>query len=128
MRTWLNAARSYIEPVEIGHVMRALGIGRVLEAKAPGFKRGDLVRDPRSRNLETSGRLIRVSGVWSFGLARILARISQRFEGTQVGVLLLPIWLERCLWRKLIGAGRLQEAETSIIWDYSVCLVSAKKS
>lgn len=43
MRNWLNAARSYIEPVEIGATMRALGIGRVLDSKDPKFKKGDLV-------------------------------------------------------------------------------------
>ena len=30
MRTWMNAGRSYVPPVEIGEVMRALGIGRVV--------------------------------------------------------------------------------------------------
>jgi len=30
MRGWLNDARSYVEPVKIGAVMRAGGIGTVL--------------------------------------------------------------------------------------------------
>lgn len=43
MRNWLNATRSYIEPVEIGATMRALGIGHVIDSKDPKFKPGDLV-------------------------------------------------------------------------------------
>ena len=45
MRGWLNDKRSYLPPVQIGEVMRAGGIGLVLEA-GPGskFKKGDAVR------------------------------------------------------------------------------------
>jgi len=43
MRNWLNDARSYIEPIKLGAVMRALGIGRVVESKSDKFKAGDLV-------------------------------------------------------------------------------------
>ncbi len=41
MRTWLNAGRSYVPPVEIGEVMRALGVGHVIESRHPGFAVGD---------------------------------------------------------------------------------------
>ncbi|MGA8544375.1 MAG: NADP-dependent oxidoreductase [Mycobacterium sp.] len=43
MRTWMNAGRSYVPPVEIGAVMRALGIGRVSESRHSGFAVGDEV-------------------------------------------------------------------------------------
>ncbi|KAF1065348.1 MAG: putative NADP-dependent oxidoreductase YfmJ [Variovorax sp.] len=43
MRGWLNDARSYIPPVEIGAVMRAGGIGRVIASKNPQFAVGDTV-------------------------------------------------------------------------------------
>jgi NADPH-dependent curcumin reductase len=43
MRAWMNAGRSYIAPVEIGDVMRAAGIGHVLESAHPRFKPGDCV-------------------------------------------------------------------------------------
>jgi hypothetical protein len=43
MRTWLNEGRSYVPPVGIGEVMRAIGIGRVIASGAPGFKVGDHV-------------------------------------------------------------------------------------
>jgi NADPH-dependent curcumin reductase CurA len=41
MRTWMNAGRSYVPPVEIGEVMRALGVGHVVESRHPGFFVGD---------------------------------------------------------------------------------------
>ncbi|KAI0359820.1 alcohol dehydrogenase [Trametes cingulata] len=44
MRGWLNDARSYIPPVQIGEVMRALVLGEVLEAGAGSqFEKGDIV-------------------------------------------------------------------------------------
>ncbi len=43
MRTWMNAGRSYVPPVQIGEVMRALGIGRVAESRHPGFAVGEQV-------------------------------------------------------------------------------------
>jgi NADPH-dependent curcumin reductase CurA len=43
MRGWMNEGRSYIKPVEIGEVMRAGGIGRVVTSHAKGFTAGDLV-------------------------------------------------------------------------------------
>jgi NADPH-dependent curcumin reductase len=43
MRAWMNAGRSYIPPVEIGEVMRAAGIGRVVESRHPGYQVGDCV-------------------------------------------------------------------------------------
>src|SRR6201992_3444012 len=41
MRTWMNAGRSYVPPVEIGEVMRALGVGHVVESQHPEFAVGD---------------------------------------------------------------------------------------
>jgi NADPH-dependent curcumin reductase len=43
MRGWMNAGRSYIEPVEIGRVMRALSLGRVIASQNEKFVIGDLV-------------------------------------------------------------------------------------
>ncbi len=43
MRGWMNEGKSYIAPVEIGAVMRAGGIGRVVASKNPGFAVGDTV-------------------------------------------------------------------------------------
>jgi NADPH-dependent curcumin reductase len=43
MRGWMNEARSYVPPVGIGEVMRAGGIGRVIESRHPNFIVGELV-------------------------------------------------------------------------------------
>jgi len=43
MRGWMSAERSYIPPVEIGAVMRALTLARVIVSRHPGFAEGDLV-------------------------------------------------------------------------------------
>lgn len=43
MRGWMNEGKSYIEPVQIGDVMRAGTVGEVIESKAEGFAKGDKV-------------------------------------------------------------------------------------
>ena len=43
MRGWMNAGTSYIDPVEVGDVMRAGAVGRVVACEHPGFAVGDYV-------------------------------------------------------------------------------------
>ena len=43
MRGWMNAGPSYIEAVEVGDVMRAGCVGRVVDSRHPGFEPGDHV-------------------------------------------------------------------------------------
>ncbi len=43
MRGWMNDARSYVPPVGIGEVMRALGAGEVVASRHPGIAVGDRV-------------------------------------------------------------------------------------
>jgi NADPH-dependent curcumin reductase CurA len=43
MRGWMNEGKSYIPPVGIGEVMRALGAGKVIASKFPGIAAGDFV-------------------------------------------------------------------------------------
>jgi len=43
MRGWVNDAKSYIPPVELGAVMRAGTVGTVIESKHPDYKKGDFV-------------------------------------------------------------------------------------
>ncbi|HTE52843.1 MAG TPA: NADP-dependent oxidoreductase [Kofleriaceae bacterium] len=43
MRGWMNEGKSYVPPVGIGEVMRAGGVGRVLESRYPGLAVGDHV-------------------------------------------------------------------------------------
>ena len=79
MRGWMNEGRSYIEPVGLGEVMRAGGVGRVVASSHPGFAAGDHV----------SGLLgvqqycaLDEAGVQRAGLARIDASLAP-----------LPKWL-----------------------------------
>ncbi len=43
MRVWMNEDPGYVPPVGIGEVMRAGGVGRVVESRADGFEPGDIV-------------------------------------------------------------------------------------
>jgi len=43
MRGWMNEGKSYIAPVGLGDVMRAGGIGEVVESRHPKFAVGDFV-------------------------------------------------------------------------------------
>ncbi|SDH77424.1 NADP-dependent oxidoreductase [Pseudomonas panipatensis] len=43
MRGWMNDAKSYIAPVGLGEVMRALGVGEVIASQNPAFAVGDHV-------------------------------------------------------------------------------------
>mgnify|MGYP001358296939 FL=1 len=43
MRGWMNEGKSYIAPVALGEVMRAGGVGKVIESRHPKFNPGDFV-------------------------------------------------------------------------------------
>lgn len=43
MRGWMNEGKSYIEPVRLGEVMRALGVGEVVASRHPQFPVGGFV-------------------------------------------------------------------------------------
>ena len=46
MRGWLDDRRSYVPPVQIGEVMRALAIARVLASRSAKARAGDIVTAP----------------------------------------------------------------------------------
>ena len=46
MRVWISENPGYVTRIEIGEVMRASGIARVLESHVPGLAPGDLVEAP----------------------------------------------------------------------------------
>jgi NADPH-dependent curcumin reductase CurA len=43
-RAWISETPTYLPPVALGEVMRALGLGRVVESKHPGYREGQLVQ------------------------------------------------------------------------------------
>lgn len=44
MRGWIEDRKSYIPPVQIGEVMRALSVGQVVESRHPNFRPGECVQ------------------------------------------------------------------------------------
>jgi NADPH-dependent curcumin reductase CurA len=73
MRGWMNEGRSYIEPVGIGEVMRAGGVGRVVASSAPGFAAGDHVSGVLGVQQYC---LLDADGIRNAGLARIDPRLA----------------------------------------------------
>lgn len=43
MRSWMNEGRSYVPPVGLGEVMRAAGMGHVVESRHPGYRVGQVL-------------------------------------------------------------------------------------
>lgn len=43
MRGWMNEGKSYVPPVKLGDVMRAGGLGRVVESRSDKVRKGDIV-------------------------------------------------------------------------------------
>ncbi|MEQ8388670.1 MAG: NADP-dependent oxidoreductase [Alphaproteobacteria bacterium] len=43
MRGWLRPHRTYVDPVPLGDVMRALSLGQVIESRRAGFEAGEFV-------------------------------------------------------------------------------------
>lgn len=43
MRVWMTDRPQYMPPVQVGEVMRALGVGEVVESRHPEFRRGEKV-------------------------------------------------------------------------------------
>ena len=43
MRGWMSEGKSYVPPVGLGEVMRAIGVGRVLASRTPRFQVGDVL-------------------------------------------------------------------------------------
>ncbi len=102
MRGWMNEGRSYIAPVEIGAVMRALAVGRVIASNNSQFAVGDHV----------SGIL----GVQEYALSNGegLIKIDTR-------VAPLPVWLSvfgatgMTAYFGLLEVGRPKAGETVVI-------------
>ena len=64
MRGWLNDARSYVPPVKIGEVMRAQGLGTVIEVgDGSEFRVGQLVRGTFGESLSSKSLKILIDGM-----------------------------------------------------------------
>jgi NADPH-dependent curcumin reductase CurA len=102
MRGWMNDARSYIPPVGIGEVMRALAVGRVVASNHADVAVGDHV----------SG----LFGVQAF--ARVHGAAAMKIDPD---VAPLPVWLSALgmpgmtAYFGLLDIGRPQEGETVVV-------------
>lgn len=59
-RTWTNDTPTYLPPVGIGEVMRAGGLGRVVESKKPNYTVGQIVQGLHGRSRDD----------WAHGVGR----------------------------------------------------------
>ncbi len=102
MRGWMNAGASYIEPVEIGDVMRAGAVGRVISSEHPGFAVGEHVY----------GNF----GVQEYGLSdgRGAVKIDPSLAApeTHLGTLGMP---GLTAYFGLLDVGRLRDGETVVV-------------
>jgi NADPH-dependent curcumin reductase len=102
MRGWMNAGASYIDPVEIGDVMRAAAVGRVLASEHPAFTAGEHVYG--------------VFGVQEYALSdgRGVTRIDPSLAPppTYLGALGLP---GMTAYFGLLEVGRMQEGDTVVV-------------
>ena len=74
MRGWMNEGKSYVPPVALGEVMRALGAGRVVASNDPALAVGDTVTG--------------VTGVQAFAVAK-----AKTFNQIDARLAPLPRWL-----------------------------------
>jgi NADPH-dependent curcumin reductase CurA len=102
MRGWMNAGASYIDPVEVGDVMRAAGVGQVVTSEHPGFEPGDHVYG--------------VFGVQEYALSdgRGLIKIDPSLAPppTYLGALGLP---GMTAYFGLLDVGKMTEADTVVV-------------
>lgn len=69
MRTWLSDFESYVPPVAINEVMRAGGIGEIIESRSPDFSAGDKVQGLFGAQRIYSGPPVGVMRLDSSGVA-----------------------------------------------------------
>jgi NADPH-dependent curcumin reductase len=102
MRGWMNEGKSYIRPVKIGEVMRALGAGVVVESNSDKFKTGDYV---------TGG----------FGVQEYSALPAQELVKVDTKMLPLPAYLGTLgmsgltAYFGLLNTGQPKEGETVVV-------------
>jgi NADPH-dependent curcumin reductase CurA len=102
MRGWMNDVPSYVPPVEIGAVMRALGVGQVTASEHPDFAAGD-----------------HVSGV--FGVQEFARSDGSGVTKVDPSLAPLPTYLGALgmtgltAYFGLLDVGRLKEGETVVV-------------
>jgi NADPH-dependent curcumin reductase CurA len=102
MRGWMNVGRSYIAPVGLGEVMRALGVGRLIASNDPSLAVGDTV--------------LGMTGVQDYAVvpAKDMIRVDPRLAPLPryLGALGMP---GLTAYFGLLDIGQPQEGETAVI-------------
>jgi len=102
MRGWMNEGKSYIPPVQLGEVMRAGGVGVVVESGDPGFAPGDHV--------------VGMTGVQEYARLPVkgLNKVDPRFAPlpTYLGALGMP---GLTAYFGILEVGALKEGETVVV-------------
>ena len=99
MRGWMNDARSYIPPVGIGEVMRALAAGEVLSSNHPDLAPGDLVTGP-------------------FGVQEYAVAQGGAVTKVDTSLAPLPVYLSTLgmtAYFGLLDVGKVQEGDTVVV-------------
>jgi NADPH-dependent curcumin reductase CurA len=102
MRTWLNEGESYVPPVEIGDVMRAIAVGRVIASRDPQLEEGD-----------------HVTGL--FGIQRYAVLRADALQKVDPGLAPLPTYLNALgipgmtAYFGLLEIGRPEEGQTVVV-------------
>lgn len=102
MRGWLNDVRSYLPPVQIGEVMRAFGIGSIVESRHPDFAVGQAV----------TGIFGAADHVVSDGQAVAVVDLSVSAAATWLGALGMP---GMTAYFGLLDVGRLKAGDTLVV-------------
>jgi NADPH-dependent curcumin reductase CurA len=102
MRGWLDGGRSYIDPVNIGDVMRAAGTGVVIDSRSDRWKPGDTVAG-------------------GFGIQRYAIVPGRHLEPIDLGVASFERWLGvlgvpgLTAWFGLLDVGALKDGESVVV-------------
>jgi NADPH-dependent curcumin reductase CurA len=102
MRGWLGEAKSYMPPVQLGEVMRAVGAARVTASRNPRFAVGD-----------------HVTGL--FGVQRFAIASGRGISKVDPAVAPLPVWLGALgmpgltAYFGLLDVGRMKAGDTVVI-------------
>lgn len=102
MRGWMNDARSYIPPVQLGEVMRAGSIGKVVASKHPDFKEGDV--------LTGWGGVQQYSVANAEGFYKVDTRLAPM--PTYIGTLGMP---GMTAYFGILEVGKIKEGETVVV-------------
>ncbi|MEY4538819.1 MAG: hypothetical protein RLZZ306_576 [Bacteroidota bacterium] len=112
MRSWMAEGKSYINPVQLGNVMRAMGTGVVIDSKRPEYQIGDLVST--DLGVQEYTRLFDVNKTISRGIQTYLCKLQNDKipRETYLGALGIP---GMTAYFGMLSVGNIKAGETVVI-------------